>query len=232
MPIIRISKVTSTKFVDELKARARSFRTTKVAARLQVPSDLSFWYWLEFGTATRRSPEAPYGGGTSSNYLIKPIQRGDSSTLEALHWGPEGGGVFAAQVMHPGIRPHPFVRPALNKIMQQFGKDLAAAFADGGFRTNVIRETLMNETMVFAKALIVKNLASAAPGTRPDGHLLGQTAAEVFDEESEIVSADDFSPGAIAAFNSRKDQESKPKRPRKPKAVTPSQLLPKDQYDF
>lgn len=214
------------KFADELRARARSFRAAKIAARIQVPTDLSWWYFLEFGTASRRSSDAPYGGGATGTYLIKPIDRGNNSTLESLHWGPPGGGVFAAKVDHPGIRPHPFVRPSLSKIMQQFAADVAGALAREGFRANTVKQALINETMVFAKALLVANLAVAAPGTREDGNLLGLTAAEVFEEEAEITDAADFSPGGAGQFARRAAREI-----RKPATSEPPKK-PRVDYDF
>lgn len=195
-PIVKIKSVVSTKLVAELRKRATSFRTAQIAARIQVPTDLTWWYYIEFGTATRRSGDAPYGGGATGPYPIDPIDRGDSSTLQSLHWGPQGAGVFMKHVSHPGIRPHPFVRQALPVIMAQLVTDIRAALTEGGFRQNVLKETLLNETMVFAKALLVENLATAAPGTREDGNLLGETASSVFEEEAEIVDAGDFSPGS------------------------------------
>lgn len=197
-PLFKITPKSNGALAKEFQARATSFRGAQIAARIQVPSDLSWWYFLEFGTATRQQADAPVRGG-GKDYPIRPIERGDVSTLKSLAW-PDGGGgtVFRAFVLHhPGIRPHPFVRGALGTIMQQFAKDIHAALAEGKVRSTTIKAVLMEQTMPYAKALLVDNLSVAAPGTRDDGNLSGNTAASVFEEEAEIVDASDFSPGNV-----------------------------------
>lgn len=237
---IRIKKVVSTKLRSRLMRIANNMRGAQIAARIQVPSDLSWWYWQEFGSASRQRSDAPFPGGIGGNYTIKPIDResngDDYASVKVLHWGPEGGGVFAPSVSHPGIRPRLFVRQAIPQIMRQFGADVAAALKGGAYTENVLKRVLMEQTMPYALALIVSNLETAAPGTREDGRLLGNSAAETFEEEAEIVDASDFSPGnpftrapkekvryVVSKATKTKGQIlTKPPIQRKPKELQPS----------
>ena len=193
-PIVKITPKSNGGFAKEFGARAASFRGAQIAARIQVPSDLTWWYFLEFGTATRQE-DAPVPGPGAA-YPIRPVDHGDH-TLHTLAWPGEGGETVFRKLVpaHPGIRPHPFVRQAIPDILSQWAIDIRAALVEGGFRMSTIKDSLMEETMPYALALLVSNLAAAAPGTRPDGNLLGDTAASVFEEEAEIVDAGDFSPG-------------------------------------
>lgn len=204
MPIVKIKLTSPGTFAAEMKKRAAAFKYARIGARIQVPSDLRWWAWLEFGSATRTMADAPFAGGGA--YPIKNIDRGDASTLRSLHWTANGVNVFKDNVpAHPGIRPHPFVRTAIKEIVEVFKADVVAALMDKGkdgykFSPGAIQDVLLNHTMVYALSLIVANLATAAPGTREDGNLLGETASSVFEEEAEIVDGSDFSPGANAAF--------------------------------
>lgn len=208
----------STKFLDELRKRQASFRGARIAARIQVPSDLSFWYFLEFGTASRQDSAAPIRGpGTS--YPIYPVD------ANALSWpGPDGERIVRDKVLaHPGIRPHPFVRQTLPDIRSFAKADLIAALMGaGGFRTANVKAQLLGNTMHRIVEMLSASLASAAPGTREDGKLDGNTAAEVFEEEAEVV---DSSSHVVSA--SSKGSPTQPPRTSAPRAPRP-QLRPNE----
>lgn len=200
MPPVKVKSTGGIGFAETFKRRAEELRSARIAARIQVPTDLKWWYWLEFGTATRQMSDAPVRG-RGSKYPIEPIDRGNAGTLKSLHWGPFGAGTFAAHVEHPGIRPHPFVRASLGMIMRQFRTDIVNGIRERGFSADVLRSILFDETMIYAKAKLVESLSVIAPGTREDGNLLGNSASSVFDEEAEIVDGKDFAPGTGAVFN-------------------------------
>jgi hypothetical protein len=203
------TKLTSTLFIKELQARRRAFQGAMIAARIQVPSDLQWWYWLEFGTASRQDANAPVTG-SGAPYIIKPVNalslyfphaNNPNSAFRTPFSAPGGetapgpdDGRFASVVVHPGVRPHPFVRGTLGPIMRMVAEGFAQA-AKGGLRPNVFQTYLVNEIMPQAIEMIAESLDAVAPGTREDGRLDGNSAADVFREEAEAVGAQDFSPG-------------------------------------
>ncbi len=184
MPAIQVSKVTSTIFAEAMRERAESFRGTRISARLRVKPEAGFWYFLEYGTATRSDGQGPFGASPGTNYDIDPVNK------KVLHWGPYGAGTFASHVSHPGIRPHPFVRQSLTEIVQKVGSDVSEFLSNGGDLTpQALQQMLINTGMEDAKTILVNSLAQLAPGTQENGKLLGETAASVFGDGAVIVAS-------------------------------------------
>lgn len=73
--------------------------------------------YQEFGTASR----GEFGG---SPYIIRP-----KSPSGRLRFKVNGQWVTAKKVVHPGIPPHPYMRPGLQ---QAIGTDMAQELADRG----------------------------------------------------------------------------------------------------
>jgi len=67
----------------------------------------------EFGTATRGEFPGPI-------YLIRPVR------ANTLAFQINGKWVFTKLVKHPGIPPHPYMRPALQQAVSPFGETLAS----------------------------------------------------------------------------------------------------------
>lgn len=72
--------------------------------------------YQEFGTGTR-------GEFKGSEYVIKP------KNGKMLHFKANGKWVSAKIVHHPGIPAHPYMRPAVQKVIDQLGPDLAKSVA-------------------------------------------------------------------------------------------------------
>lgn len=72
--------------------------------------------WVSIG------PEAYYGGyvedGTQGPYVIKPL------IANVLAFQVNGQTVFAKKVVHPGNKPHPYVRPAAIRYLDSIGDDV------------------------------------------------------------------------------------------------------------
>jgi hypothetical protein len=83
-------------FRDRLRQLTQALRGSTDSWRITVPDDLSFWYFLEFGTAGRQDAEAPVKSAHFGSYEIKPND---------AHKAVKIGGRFAFKVEHPGIRP-------------------------------------------------------------------------------------------------------------------------------
>lgn len=83
-----------------------------------------------FTTATRAvvGPQLKYGVfqefGTQGPYIIKP-RRPDGLLVFEVN----GKTVFARQVTHPGLKPHSFMVPALEQVVNQMAAELGVAGA-------------------------------------------------------------------------------------------------------
>lgn len=86
------------------------------ALKAVVGPSVEYGVYQEFGTGKR-------GEFPGHMYTIKP------KTKKILSFTVGGKRVFAKVVNHPGIKPHPFMRPALTRSL---GKELAASLADAG----------------------------------------------------------------------------------------------------
>ncbi len=196
MPSIVPIKVVSTKFLAELRARARSFANRKCAARIRVPDELQWWYFIEFGTAGRSEGPFPHDPGY---YTIVPKY---SSDLKFPAWTlnePPGSGlqvdadgnVHLHHVYHPGIRPRAYIRTNLKEWVNMVSEGIASAVLldEGQFRYGVVKEQLMHGIMPQIVADIGELLdqESVAGHTREDGKLGGASAGDEWREEAEIV---------------------------------------------
>jgi hypothetical protein len=145
-----------------------------------VPDDLSFWYFLEFGTAGRQDAEAPVKSAHSGSYEIKP---------KDAHKALKIGGRFAFKVDHPGIRPRLIYRGIRRELFEFIGSvNLARALVTGRTEDGLTLDEAMHEVMLLAVNAMGARLDEAAPGTRADGRLDGRSAGDVFREEAQINS--------------------------------------------
>lgn len=78
-----------------------------------IGPDEPYETYQEFGTATR----GEFGGPM---YTIVPKKPGGVLVFQI-----NGQTVFAKMVKHPGIPPHPYMRPAFERIITPFGQSLA-----------------------------------------------------------------------------------------------------------
>jgi HK97 gp10 family phage protein len=77
------------------------------------PQHVDYAGYQEFGTRTR----GEFGGAA---YTIRPKKPGGM-----LKFTVNGRTVYARVVQHPGIPPHPYMRPAFERIVTPFGQSLA-----------------------------------------------------------------------------------------------------------
>ena len=157
MPIMSM-KVKSTKFLSELWQRHYSFGP-KVTFRITVPESLSWWYLLEFGSAGRQDPSAPYRSqwGAGQTYPIDPVNG------KALHWKDESGDHFAFHVNHPGIRPRLVYRGARDEIIEHAGTALGNYLATEGMRLSSVESAMLDDAMPFAVELMAEAFDTATP---------------------------------------------------------------------
>jgi hypothetical protein len=166
-------------FLKEMRARRRSFELRPVvAARISVPDDLRWWYWLEFGTAMRGEP----GRASGHTYPIRPING------KLLVWQTEDGQEARYAVEHhPGIAPRRIVRKALHDILMQAGKDLHLTLSSGPIRAPRLTAMLMGDTLPFAKGAIVQSMAdNTSPTVRRKGRIPDSVASQEFQAKSVI----------------------------------------------
>lgn len=179
----------SLRFLDELQRRRTVFQP--VASRLQVPPDLRWWYWQEFGTAISGEP----GKASGHTYEILPINSRylkfpDPEGRYQSHAGlPSGDGyvrMFSVKA-HPGVKPTHIIRSVLEDIQQFAKRDILAELVRAGYDTSVVKAHLKSYTMDVIKSIIVRSISQNLTGYRPDGRLGGKTAAQDFEERAFIT---------------------------------------------
>lgn len=185
MPIAQFTP-RSTKFLAELKTRVASLRKGTVAYRVRVPEDLKFWYWLEWGSAGRQDAGAPYQTEHAGTYPIDPVNK---HVLRFPDASAPGGMRFAFHVDHPGIRPRLIYRGSRAEILEYMSAALSLHFLDTGFRLGSLRAALM-DTEEFAIDKMGAALDAAAPNTRADGRIDGETAGSVWRSEAIVEQTD------------------------------------------
>lgn len=99
--------------VDTGKLRD-AIRIKTMPGRIEIgPDGVDYAVYMEFGTGSRG--EFPTGP-----YEIHPKVPGTSLVFKV-----NDKTVHARMVIHPGVAPHPFARPALQKWLDQLGEDVA-----------------------------------------------------------------------------------------------------------
>jgi hypothetical protein len=179
---------------SRLEQRIQRWRGETVAARIQVPPDLKWWYWNEFGTATKFSiPSTSTPGATirpqpgqmkTGYYEIDPVQ------AEALRFPQNGQIVFRDQVDHPGLKPSRSVTKMLPSIAQRSQRAAAEAFHNGA----ADHPGALGQSLVAAAESAKQYICYAYDGdlgTRAlepsHGRLGGSTAAADFDSRAKVV---------------------------------------------
>lgn len=149
---------------------------TVVGAKLTVPPELAWWYWMEYGTAPHVIKP------NSSKYLVFP--------------GPNGK-TFAEEVNHPGTKPLRIVETVYPEIKSEASRILAESFAKGALTNPELFRQAFMDAVQRAKVLIVESMAKTLQpnGPRPvdstypkqSGKLQGKLASNVFEEQSTVV---------------------------------------------
>lgn len=125
-PFAQAASALVSSFASQIAQMAQSMAPVKTGAlresiQIQQSGPLSatigpqkiYGSYQEFGTATR----GEFGG---SAYTIRPKKPGGM-----LVFTIDGKKIVTRQVTHPGIRPHPYMRPAFERVVTPFGQSLA-----------------------------------------------------------------------------------------------------------
>lgn len=165
---------------QKLEQRLADWQSANLRARVTVPPELKWWYWNEFGTASRGDTER---GASGNFYPIDPVNK------KLLSFPTEEGQVVALHVDHPGIHPHRFVLNSLPGIMDFARINVRTAFIRSGGDVEAVRIQLMEVVMPEAITEIARFMFFALPGTRMGEYsgLNGQVASDVFEREAKIV---------------------------------------------
>jgi HK97 gp10 family phage protein len=78
-----------------------------------IGPNVGYGAYQEFGTASR----GEFGG---SAYTIRP-----KNPNGWLVFTIDGKKIVTKKVTHPGVRPHPYMRPAFERVITPFGQSLA-----------------------------------------------------------------------------------------------------------
>ena len=192
-------KVKSEKLADEFQKRLKDFSGQTAKATLVVGPEADFWYYQEYGTATRRDAAA---GGPTAAYTIKPVTPGVKSLrfpdFEGKYEGldhDEAGYAYADKipssrsregVSHPGVFPQAFVRDSIPEIMSQISDLLKTALRASGITFAAMRDVIHGPALRIAKDLITEKMSERLRGTRLDGRLQNSTASDVFHSSARV----------------------------------------------
>jgi len=94
------------KIVREAKKRC-PVDTGRLRSSINTKLDES-GYGIKVGSNVDYAPDVEFG---TSPHIIKPKE------AEALHWEDEDGDHFAQEVRHPGTPATPFLRPSIDKVL-------------------------------------------------------------------------------------------------------------------
>jgi hypothetical protein len=165
-------------FTKKLQTLVNKYQSKKVVGyRIEVPPELIWWYYQEYGTAVRGEP----GKASGVPYDIKPV------IAKALRI-PQGNGSFSfvREIKdHPGIP----ARYSVKKILPELEKYCKEQFAKPGIIDDpkFLAKT-SKECAEFAIKLIAESLDRNLDGIRRiDGKLEGDYPGEVFEKLAKVV---------------------------------------------
>lgn len=164
-------------FLERIRLRSEKFASIQhIAATIVVPDDMIWWYYNEYGTATKSLVNPGIA------YDIVPV---NANSLAFP--GADGGTVFAHAVLHPGIKPSKMVEMVREEIRVYVAKAVKEYFTEFDFDPTLVKESLLSTIMPRVKEFITQSFAQQLTGVRVDGKLGGRSAAEVFDQEATVV---------------------------------------------
>jgi hypothetical protein len=186
-------KLTSLKLVDHLQAKAKKAAGARVSAAIRVPDELSWWYFQEFGTASRMDADAPTGTEHGEGYPILPVN-GKGLKLPAGGEYPTETVVPAVgpphTLMHPGVHPKSFVRSILGEIGSTATRAVIQSIGESQLDVDAVREVLVGEVMPKIVDMIADSMAASGLAQRRtdgEGKLGAESPSEVFRDKAEIV---------------------------------------------
>jgi hypothetical protein len=181
MPTLPLTlSVLSGGFRDRIRQINQSLKPATQAWLITVPDDLSFWYFLEFGTAGRQDADAPAKSEHGGSYEIKP-----KPDHKALH---TAGGRFNFRIEHPGVRPRLIYRGIRGELFEFISSlNLTRALIGGETALGLSLSETMTAVMAYAVNAMADRMETEAPGTREGGRLDGRSAGDTFRAEAKIV---------------------------------------------
>jgi hypothetical protein len=169
--------------ITRLQQKRQEWANAKIAARIVVPPELSWWFYQEWGTAIGgRSGQVDETGGASGHTYEIPTGLTHAVSFEGKE-GPFTGYVLR----HPGVSSRHFVTRTLPENLQIAAIKFVAAMDRSKWNVETVRASLLGETMPRVKENIVQMIEITLPGHNPSGKLGGETAASAFEASATIV---------------------------------------------
>lgn len=113
---------TAARYIFEAQLAAVPRKTGRLAASIRIkhtvnrteigPEGVPYAVYMEFGTGQFNE----FGGAP---YEIRPTKPGGTLAFDI-----GGKTVFAKKVIHPGVRPRPFIRPSVGAAVDRMGADI------------------------------------------------------------------------------------------------------------
>lgn len=170
-------RVKSTRLKSELKRRREEF-SQLISAAVVVPESMTWVLMQEHGTGTHGRGNGPYDiSPRNAPFLSWIAQVGENA----------GKRIYRLRVEdHPGVPASHFVANSLEEIRSTVATVLIEAMVESHYNFSEVKDAFLSVGMTEVKRIITEAIAEALTGTRDDGKLLGQTAADAFDQNSII----------------------------------------------
>lgn len=162
-----------------------------VGATLHAPDSLAWWYWNEFGTATKAT-------GPVKKHAAYKIRGTKGNPLVFWDWRYEGV-IVKDYVSHPGITPSHSVLLSQPEYQRNIQEGFKEALSNGGLDNPTVIQQSILHSVQFAKEAIGDTMnitlqgndtfhpEGAISGPGQGGKLKGQSAGDVFKEQAVVI---------------------------------------------
>jgi hypothetical protein len=172
---IQIKSLQLLERLQQIKQRAAS--VGNIGVTLQVPDDLFWWVFLEFGTGRYRD-ENPTGG-----YEITAIN------TKMLHFFEAATGKerFESSVFMPGIPAFHMITSIYDDILSYQRSFIAQTLIESNYDMEAVKELIVSKMMPKIKEMIIDSFSENLPNHERELGRLSVTATQAFEEGLEIV---------------------------------------------
>lgn len=165
-------KLSSSKLTQHLLDRAAQSRGRTIAACIDLPEDMDWWYYQEFGTVRSYVMEMP---------VTLPATMEFSKPTFLPYIGPP------RTALHPPISPKKYITRILPEIREVINQGVANAFVKSDFDPNAAQDHLISEVMPKVVEMIAESMGESLTQPREDGKLKGIMPADEYRAKAQIT---------------------------------------------
>jgi hypothetical protein len=172
---IQIKSLQLLERLQQIKQRAAS--VGNIGVTLQVPDDLFWWVFLEFGTGKYRDND-PTEGYEIHNVIAKFLTFISSKTGEKIS---------VESVFMPGIPAFHMITSIYDDILSYQRSFIAQTLIESNYDMEAVKELIVSKMMPKIKEMIIDSFSENLPNHERELGRLSVTATQAFEEGLEIV---------------------------------------------